>query len=343
MSGNTTRPSEAGLPDAQDYNPDANLAAQGRLGDPEYEAPEYGLHTRPVLINDEDTGRRALLRNGEFIAYVSSQYQPLPNEEAVSAANAVADDLGLVPFHEWERPDEDGWFIELDDHVYQDPERRRVHALYAFESGTIGGDEMEYGVAVHNSIDTSLSFKVALFTYRHACANMVNIGVGNARDRLAQNVEDERGVEHATERVHTSGFDVSRDALQARIKSTIFFVDNVQDAYQEWVQQEVDWTMVDSLLRNHPDSDLPEWMGQVSDDFEDVLQNDDLQGSGNPLTPEKKADIVQARRPKSETVWSAYNSITENIWHSDNKDTTKQTKFRRLHATMDPLATVGDE
>jgi hypothetical protein len=337
------RPTEAGLPDASEYDPEANLEVAAELGEPDFEAPQYGLHTRPLTIGGEQTGRRAVLRNGEFIAYVSDRYQPLPNERVVEVANDVAEQLGLQPFHDWERPSGDGWFFELDDHIFQDRERRRVHALYASESGTVGGDDMEFGVAIHNSIDTSLAFKVAVFTYRHACANMVNIGVGNARDRMAQNVEEERGVEFKSERIHTSGFDISKDALQARIKSTLFFVDAVQDAYENWVGRELTWREVENLIERHPDSDLPAWIQEVREDFVTVAENEDVEGTEANLTPDKKAELVQARRPTAATTWKTYNDITENIWSSDNQDTTKLNKFSKLHRTFDPLATVGDD
>lgn len=151
-----------GLPRADDYAPEKIGTASLSADEPEVKYEKYGLETVPLLHDGEDTGRRLVRRNGKFVADVSSEYKLLPNERVAEQANEVARELGADPFHEFSGD----WFVPLDDHVFQDPDRHRVHAVYAWDHDEVGGDSLEYGYGVHNSIDGSQSFSVGLFTFR---------------------------------------------------------------------------------------------------------------------------------------------------------------------------------
>lgn len=320
---------EAGLPTAEDYDPDAIGGAELSAGEPEQTWDEFGLELVPVLHDGEDTGRRLVRRNGNFIADVTERYKILPNERAVAAANEVAQELGAEPFHEFDGD----WFIELDDHVFQDPEGRRVHAVYAWESGTVAGDDMEYGFAIHNSIDGSMGFRVGLFSFRHACANMVMMGAGNAQEQGALGVEDERSILNSSMRKHTSGMDVDTDALKARIESTLFLVEDIHDGYRDLVDRALTPEEVAGLLDRLPQKNLPAWFSDLAEDLREAQENESLEGEG--WTRDRKKSLIEGHIPTEETAWETYNDITESLWHDDSSsDQTKQRKMRQLHRAV---------
>lgn len=329
-----------GLPTADDYDPSAIGSANIEAGESTQVWEEYGLEMVPVMCDGEDTGRRLIRRNGDFIADVTDRYQLLPNERAVEAANEVARDLGATPFHEFDGD----WFVQLDDHVFQDTERRRVHALYAWDTGTIGGDEMEYGFAVHNSIDTSLGFRVALFSFRHACQNMVNIGIGNSRESFALGVESERDILSSDMAKHTSGLEVDVDALKSRIQTTLSLVDGVDETYRQWHQESMTPEMAHELVSRRERAylsgdDVPEWVDAIADDYEEARENESINGA-NGLTEDRKRAIINDHLPH-QSKWEVYNSLTRQVWHNDGtSDTTKRRKEKQVHAVFDPLESL---
>lgn len=328
-----------GLPEAEDYDPDALGTIDFRAGEPEQEWPEYGLEMVPVEYKSKtqdnwvDTGRRQIVRNGKYIADVSEDYRLLPNEQLVKVANNVARDLGAVPFHEFDGD----WFARLDDHVFQDKERRRIHALYSFREDDVGGDNMNYGFAVHNSIDSSLGLSVGLFTFRHACANMVFIGTSGSLEQFALNVESEREVLNLTKRHHTSGLEVNEEALEATILGTIGFIDDVHESYQEWINQQLEPEHVRHLfqLPQLAISDLPEWMQETEDFLSDIAE--DRAEAEEEFTVEEQDAILEAEIPAQTSVWETYNGITQSIWHrGESQDTTRQGKMRDVHKVFEP-------
>lgn len=332
-----------GLPEADDYDPDALGTVETRAGEPEQEWPQFGLELVPVEFRSKneddwtDTGRRFVQRNGKYVADVSDEYKLLPNERLIGVANKVADDLGAIPFHEYDGD----WFVELDDHVFQNPERTRVHGVYSWREDDVGGDDMSYGFAVHNSIDGSLGFSVGLFTFRHACANMVFLGAKGGREQMALRVEEEREVVNRTEHAHTSGLAVEEDELAAVIKSTLTLVDDVHSTYQEWVGEHLTVEDVRDLLRRAESGslafgDLPEWVQEANDAIGEVYE-EEYADEDEQMPWERQAEIIEAEMPSAETVWSTYNDLTNNIWHSGNSgDTTRRGKMRDIHRVFDP-------
>lgn len=338
-------PTEAGLPTADEYKPEAIGTAEVEAGDPTQTFEKYGLELFPIRIDGSDTGQRAVRRNGKFLGMVSDRYQLLPNERAVEVANDVARDLGAEPFHQFDSTEfDDSWYVQLDDHVYQDKERRRVHALYAWDDPVDvgGGDKVQFGFAVHNSIDASLSFQTGLFSFRHACANMVTMSVKDTQAGTfdtgnfdATRVEDEREVlEHST-RKHTSGLDINKEALKARIETTLLAVDpdnpdSIPNTYSEWQEQSTSPEVVAAIIDRLPNKDHPEWFADVRDQFDAARENESLEGD-QELDAERQRQIIKDVMPRGETMWNTYNDVTENIWHSDAGDRTKDRKFKKLH------------
>lgn len=333
-----------GLPEADDYDPDALGTVETRAGAPEQEWPAFGLELVPIeyrssTVGDwSDTGRRFVQRNGEYVADVSSDYKLLPNERLIGVANDVADDLGAIPFHEYDGE----WFVELDDHVFQNPDRTRVHGVYAWRDGDVGGDEISYGFAVHNSIDGSLGFSVGLFTFRHACKNMVFMGTRGSHEDRALRVESEREIKNRTEHAHTSGLAVEADELEAVIKSTLTLVDDVHETYRAWFRKHLTPEDVRDLLRRAENSqlaygDLPEWVTEAHDEIE-AVHSEEYADEDESMPWERQAEIIEAEMPEAETVWETYNDLTANIWKTgSSNDTTRRGKMKDIHRVFDPV------
>lgn len=371
--------SHEGLPTKDEYNPETIGNAAIRAGEATTTHPEYGLEMVPIEYLSPDTGsvaadsimektddgkawvdtnRRLVRRNGDFVADVSHRFHLLPNEKVVAAANKAARDLGAVPFHDFEGD----WYIELDDHVFQDADRHRVHALYAWNDPVdISGpdepaDEIQFGFAVHNSIDASMAFEVGLFTFRHACQNMVMMGA----DAQGMSFDDREVVVHA-KRAHTSSLDLDVDALSTTIKNVMVFAEDIKEGYEAWRSEIVDYETVEGLIKRLPKKDLPDWIAVTDGDVptvehdlrearenraldrhdtiseDDDLDLSDINVSDVELDAETKQSIVAEHLPDDETAWDTYNSITENVWHdSGTGDRTKRRKFKKLHRTMEP-------
>lgn len=328
-----------------EYHPE-RMAANGNPphlepGEPEQVWDEYGLEIVPLNLNGDDSGRRWVMRNGEFIADVSDRYRLLPNEKAVQTADRVADELGAVPFNDFDGE----WYVKLDDHVFQDDEGRRSHALYAWDDPVDidgSGDEVQLGFAVHNSIDSSMGFQVGLFTFRHACANMVMMGIGGQGMSF-----DQRDVlDHAQQR-HTKSLDI--DNLRAWIEDTVQYGSDVIEAYQAWADRELTTGEAMSVVKRaragrlSKGKDIPDWMVEAIEEIEyteeTLAENQTLDGEQFPngLPEDYVADIVEGHVPEAERVWDTYNSLTENIWHNpDTGDRSKMRKMQVTHQTFDP-------
>lgn len=312
-----------------EYDPEAIGTAEFSAGDPDTRFDDYGLETVPILHHGQDTGRRFIRRNGQLIADVSSDYELVPNETVVHAANEAAQRLGATPFNEFSGD----WYVTLDDHVFQDSDGRRVHALYAWDEPVEygDGDSIQFGFAVHNSIDGTLAFQVGLFTFRHACANMVTMGVKGRGMSF-----DQRDVVAHQSHKHTSGLDIDIDALATTIQDTMALGDTVDERYRAWRDQFITVGQVKGLLQRMPAKDLPEWITDIGDQLDAARENQDLEGEVG-LSEERVDSIVRDMLPANETVWSTYNDLTESIWHdSSTNDMTKDRKFTQLHRVFEP-------
>lgn len=308
-----------------EHKADCIGTAELSAGEPVQTWENYGLEMVPILHNGEDTGRRFVRQDGNYIADVSDRYKLLPNERAVEVADKVAEDLGAKPFDKHTGD----WYIELDDHVFQDEERRRVHALYSFDAKQVGDSNLDYGFAVHNSIDKSLAFNVSLFTFRHACANMVTIGINGQ----GMNFDNREVLAHHKQK-HTQALDVEN--LELLIRSALTMVDDVHETYEEWRDEFLRVEDVKQLVRYFRNSKktLPDWMEKVAEEIE--AQQAAAAENNERFTDDDADDIIRDRMPNT-TVWENYNDLTENIWHDDgSNDKTKMRKFDKLHRVHAP-------
>lgn len=304
-------------------------------GEPEQVWPDFGLELVPIQLDGDDTGRRLILRNGEFISDVSNQYKLLPNERMVQIADQVAYELGAVPFDEFGGD----WYISMDDHVIMDDEGRRAHALYAWDEPVRlpDGDSIQLGFAVHNSIDGSLGFNVGLFTFRHACANMVWMGVNAG----GMDFDDRDVIAHYSHK-HTKELKVEPDALREVMEGVIRVGGDVIDSYSEWQEESLNGEQIVDLIRRFPAKDLPGWMRRVDEQLDSA--NDPEQEALLPeLTDLPAVDVAETMQPaaKNCSAWDTYNEFTAAIWHDESsQDTTKRQKMKDLHRVMTPAEGV---
>jgi hypothetical protein len=311
------------IPSEVQAQSDVTLEAGRPVQDNTYE--EYGIETLPVLSDGEDTGRRFIIKDGKFLSAVSSQYNVLPNQRALEVGDALADELGLVPFDEFGGD----WYVEMNDHAITDREGRRLHAMYAWDENVVDGDDMNYGVILHNSIDRSLGFSVGLFTFRHACSNMVWIGAGQAQEGMDF---DDRNVVNSYYHQHTDGLETETNELLELAKKTVDLIPEVHETYEEWASRDgIRFSDIRGLRDRLPHKDLPSWVQKALDKVE--VEEDDEPDD----VVRKEDEALMDEMPVGESKWDVYNDVTESIWHSSTSDQTKQTKNRDLHRVMNPV------
>ena len=189
---------------------------------------------------------------------------------------------------------------------------------------------MNYGFIVHNSIDGSLGFSVGLFTFRHACSNMVWLGAGQEQSGMSF---DGRNVISSYYHRHTEGLETDGDELKELIENTVDLIPEIHDTYEEWAQ--TSGVRVDKIreLRDRlPHSDLPEWVQDAIDVLNEKRKSLD---EDEKLTGKDEESEFLNQMPSGESEWSFYNDVTENIWHSDTtNDRSKKQKNQQLHRVM---------
>jgi Domain of unknown function (DUF932). len=221
--------------------------------------------------------------------------------------------------------------------VFQNQGRTRVHALYAHEKGTVAGDEIQFGVAVHNSIDGSLALRVSLFSFRHACANMIWMGTGTVREAFAESVEGEREVIRTDVRKHTSGLDV--DALQQYVRDVALATEGVHETYKTWAERRITLDEAEELIRRREKnylsgSDVPEWVNEAKDAIADHVE------ARGRITDEEYREIVETYKPAART-WDTFNALTDAVWHNEStNDDTKRRKMKQINRVFDPTESV---
>lgn len=272
---------------------------------------QYGLTQAPILINGERTGYKAILRGNQLISIVGEGYKLIPNEEAVKIADEAAKLAGLVPFHEFTG----GWFNRLEKHVIQEKDGTRIHALYAINREyDVNGDKMHLGVGVHNSIDGSTGFGCGVFTFRHACSNMVWAGMKG----YEQEFDQRKTIAYIYKR-HTKNMfgpaDNVKDFLTG-LKNTILEVMEKANIILETYRK-----MADEL---------------VTEEFIKAIQKSRLPKKILPEYLKKPIEELEGYIP-AVTQWDVYNDITAAIWHNAKTGLkTKDFQFKVLHELILP-------
>jgi len=240
---------------------------------------QYGLIEAPLIFNGKDTRYKAVIREGSLINVVGKGYQLLPNEEAVKLADMAAKMAGLVPFTEFSGT----WIVRMADHVILDKDGTRVHALYAHQGHfEVNGEEMHLGVGVHNSIDGTLAFECGVFTFRHACANMVLAGT-----RHFQMAFDMRRTIDYVYRRHTAGLDPLKADLKGTILAVMEKANLMIEAYEALATEKATDELIQKIRKSRLSNRvLPDYVREPEVRVEDLTQ------------------------------WEVYNDITELIWHN---------------------------
>ena len=255
-----------------------------------------------MLFNAEDSGYKTIVKDGEIVSIVRKGYKLLPNEEAVIIADKAAQMAELTPFNEFKGP----WYNPMDDHVIRD--NHQVHALYTLPgSYQVDQEKMYLGVGVHNSIDGSLGFGCGIFTFRHACENMVWAGMRG----YTQGFDDRRTLEYIYHK-HTKNMIPVAEGLQENIVNVMERAHDIIEIYNQMTKVRATEELIERLRKSHLSKKcLPDYIADKEASLPDLTQ------------------------------WGVYNDVTEAIWH--NEDTTMFTKkfyYRALHNVM-PLKLVA--
>lgn len=259
---------------------------------------QHNLVEYPVLFNQEASRFKAVVRQGSLVNIVGTGYQLIPNEEAVKIADRAAKLAGLVPFSDFSGE----WFNRMENHVILDHDGKRMHALYAMNKGyQVGGESMHLGVGIHNSIDGSTAFGCGVFSFRHACSNMVLAGTKN----YSQSFDERKTVEYLYKR-HTSSLDPAKAVLQDVILRIMQRVPQIISAYEEMTTIKANEELLKKLRASRLSKNvLPEYI------------------------TEKEAKVPDVSN------WQVYNDLTAAIWHNAKTGLkTKTFQFNALHKVM---------
>lgn len=270
---------------------------------------KYGLTENPIIVNDGDTSKKAIMRKGQLISIVSDRYQLLPNEEAVKVAEKVTKAAGLVPFDKFTGD----WICRFGEknHITEyGTNKAKIHAMYAINRPyEVQGEKMYMGVAIHNSIDGSRAFGCGAFTFRQACSNMVIVS-GRKNWSFYYSQQDHAKTLEYVQKRHTKGLDPTQPKLSLVIAQVVDYANGIIAAYEKMAETLV----TEKLIKAITDSRIPKKA------LPDYLTTDAEQ-------------LKLAENPISE--WELYNDITQNVWH--NPETgfgTKERIYNRLHAVM---------
>lgn len=275
------------------------------LGPADNKWQNYQIRQYPIDLNGNDTGYKAILREGSLVSIVRQGYMLLPNEEALKLADEAAALAGLVPFDKFTGD----WYQRMEKHTILDKEGRRMHALYAINKPyTVNGEKMHLGVGIHNSIDGSTAFGAGIFTFRNACANMVLAGTKN----YEQAFDQRRTLEYVYHR-HTAKLAPVSENLKNIILLVMDRAQEIIASYRQMAARDVTAEFAEKLKKSRLSKKvLPEYLTAE----EPTVQVDKL------------------------TEWQLYNDITEKIWHNaDSGLRTKEFQFTTLHKLM-PLQVV---
>jgi len=262
----------------------------------------HGLQEQFLQHKGTDVPFKAIIQKGQLASIVGDKYKLLPNEEMFSAADEIATLVGAVPFSEFKG----SWYQKVDKHTFLTGEKRaQGHALYAFDDPyDLGkGDTIQLGFAVHNSIDSSLGLSMSTFTFRHACANMVLIGVKGR----GQAFDDRNVLNYVTKR-HTKN--LTTDTLKQTMLNVVEQGRAIIGEYKRLQKETLTIATARELIKAVPKKYIPSYIS----------------------IDKKKDKVTLARAP---AMWEVYNDLTAGIWHNDKTGyTSKKAMFDSLHKAV---------
>ena len=135
---------------------------------------EYNLRTEQMYCNGQPLPVKAIVKNGEYVKFMSSQYHLLPNEEVQKIADATNKRVGASPWKFTTR-DDNGWYSGDGHAITNVGIPVRIGLVYTFDDGArfVNGrsDEIQLGYMVQNSINGSAGFGVVPVDIRRNCNN----------------------------------------------------------------------------------------------------------------------------------------------------------------------------
>lgn len=275
---------------------------------------KYGIQTYPlkylkevspgeVLSTKMPTGTKwsAVTLRGKPIYVARSQYRVLPNEEAKIVADKAADLVGAVPIEQT-----DLFRGKSETYVQK---QYQMRAIYVFpEKVQInGGDKLDYGFVVRNSIDGTMSFGVGGFTFRQICTNAVlfgykGLGIERTLDTLYKR-HTKSLIELMDEKLLKNEIILSAEATQELMRH-----------YRQWNQIQLEEDMAKRIVKKLelPKRYIPAYIN----------------------VDEKEPTRVQ-QLLNHPSVWEFYNNVTDPIWHNEDLGIEgKEHMYDKLHKVL---------
>jgi hypothetical protein len=216
---------------------------------------QHGYAEPKIVFNGEPTGFKAIVHNDTLVKVLTDRYHLFPNEEALKVGDKAADLAGLQPFGATTPG------MRNVNHVVYDAKEHKMRALYTMQGDhKVGGDTVNVGVNVYNSIDGTTSFGAGLFTFRSLCSNGVIFGK-----------HDIRAVRHA----HTKGLIPIIEELKGTIVLLMEEGLALVEAYQRMAQTKLNDKLIDKLLASYiPAKVLPDYVKMDDAKIADLTQWD---------------------------------------------------------------------
>jgi len=217
---------------------------------------DYGLVQESIQYKGEPTGKKMIIRHGEFLAMVSDKYYLFPHEEAIKASDQASELVGLEKFI----MDTPG--VENRGHVSYSEDERQMKAFYAIQGlKKIDGDDLKVGIQIYNSLDGSRGFGAGLFTYRAICGNGVIFGK-----------KDFVSIRHK----HTAGLDRIVEGLQLTMMQIMEKALDIVAEYRMMTEQKITGELINRLKKATfvPKYALPDSLREAEAIIPDLTQWD---------------------------------------------------------------------
>lgn len=247
------------------------------------------IESAPVYFNGADgklydTKRYKVgIRNNQLAGIMTNKYTFIANEKAYQLIR----DSGFKPTNVEFAHNGNVMFVQVfTDKVGDGP--------HMWSNDQNGGDKVQVGVMIRNSIDGTTSFGGDIFTYRSRCANGAIIGKKNLGSFSVK---------------HVGQYDRLVAVFRAQLNRAFDLSVKVKQFYMKAAEVKINQEIAESLIKTKlPQKFLPDF-----------------------IKVEKKATILQ---DKNRTVWDGFNEITDKAWHGYISITTKRQYTERANAWL---------
>lgn len=208
------------------------------------------------------------IRNNQIAGIMSTKYTFISNEKAYS----LIKDSGFKPTNVDFAHNGNAMFVQ----VFSD----EVAGAHVWSNDGKGGDMVNVGVMIRNSIDGTTSFGGDIFTYRSRCSNGAILG---KKELGSFSVK------------HVGQYDRLIAVFRAQLNRAFDLSVKVKNYYMKSAEVKLNQAMAEALVATKlPQKFLPDFIATSKT-------------KNNPLQV-----ILE---DKNRTVWDAFNKVTENSWH----------------------------